>query len=635
MLERIREGSQGVIAKTILGLVILTFALAGVGSYLSSPTETMVAVVNGEDVTQTQFEQALERDRARMQQQFGEMYDTIAADPAYNSRFRAEVLERLIDETLQQQFVRKLGIRVGDDQVRDTIRGLTQFQVDGTFNNDRYIALLRQMGYQSADFLELMRQDMAASQFRAGVFASEFYLPSEIQQIRQLEQQSRDISYFVIKAEDFAEQVSISEQMIADYYQMQIQRFETEPKVAVEYVELSAAALAKNIEITDQQIQAYYDANQARYSSAEQRQVAHIMLEADGSDATVAAQAATLLSQLQQGADFAELAKTHSADTFSAENGGVLDSLEPGQMDPDFEKAAFALTEAGQLSDVVQSEYGYHIIKLVSLEPGQQQPLADVRGDIAERLQQEQATEQFYQLQTRMAEVAFEVPDNLEETATVLGERVHSTPMFAQTEAAEPLAHPAVINKLFEQNFINDGLNSEPIEIGNQHLLVVRVKEYQPARTLPLEEVQGEITAALKVEQQARLAQEQAVALLAAEQADIQSLAAQISANVQSAPATPRFGGSLDTQIRAKAFKLPRPAAGKSSIDSVTLANGDVALVAVSAVQDVDVTTIPAEEELDSMAQRQAEQSYLALVAALRANADISRNLRAATPDQN
>jgi peptidyl-prolyl cis-trans isomerase D len=635
MLERIREGSQGVVAKTILGLVILTFALAGVGSYLSSPTDVAVAVVNGEEINQTKFEQALQRDRARMQQQFGEMYETIAADPAYNSRFRAEVLERLIDDTLQQQFVSKLGIRVGDDQVRDTIRALGEFQVDGSFNNDRYIALLRQMGYQSADFQELVRQDMAASQFRAGVFTSEFSLPSEVQQIRQLEQQSRDISYFVVKAESFAAQVTISEQMIQDYYQMQIQRFETEPKVAADFVELSAANLATDIEVTEQQIQAYYDANQARYSTAEQRQVAHIMLEAESADAGVAAAAATLLNELQQGADFSELAKLRSADTFSAENGGVLDSLAPGQMDPDFETAAFALTTPGQLSDVVQSQYGYHIIKLITLEPGQQQPLAQVRDDIAERLQQEQATEQFYQLQIRMAEVAFEVPDNLDETAAVLGERVRSTPLFSQAEAAEPLSHPAVINKLFEQSFINDGLNSDPIEIGEQRLVVVRVKDYQPARTLPLAEVTEQITSALQIEQQVRLAQEQVVTLLAAEQQDIASLAAQIDAVLQSAPATPRFGGSVDTEVRAKAFKLARPVSGKPSIDSVTLANGDVAIVAVTAVQDSAITVIPSEQELDGMAQRQAEQNYLALVAALKANAKISRTLRSAELEQN
>ncbi|MDX1676609.1 SurA N-terminal domain-containing protein [Arsukibacterium sp.] len=634
MLERIREGSQGVIAKSILGLVILTFALAGVGSYLSSPTEVSVAVVNGEEISQTQFEQALQRDRARMQQQFGEMYDTIAADPAYNSRFRAEVLERLIEETLQQQFVRKLGIRVGDDQVRDTIRSLGEFQVDGTFNNDRYIALLRQMGYQSTDFRELVREDMAASQFRAGVFASEFYLPSEMQQIRQLEQQSRDISYVVVKAENFADQVTISEQMVEDYYQMQLQRFATEPKVAAEYVELSAAALAEDIEITEQQIEAYYAANQARFSTAEQRQVAHIMLESDGADETVAAEAAALLTQLQQGADFAELAKAHSDDTFSAESGGVLDNLEPGQMDPDFEQAAFALTEAGQLTGVVQSEYGYHIIKLVSLTPGQQQPLAEVRDTIIERLKQEQATEQFYQLQTRMAEVAFEVPDNLEETAAVLDQRVLATPLFTADQATAPLDHPAVVSKLFDQQFIEDGLNSDPIEIGNQHLVVVRVKEFQPARTLPLEEVRAEITDTLKVEQQARLAQEKVTALLQ-DQTDLVSLAEQVNSPVQTAPATPRFGGTLDPEIRAKAFKLPRPVAGTPSIDSVTLTSGDVAVVAVSAVQDVEVTTVPAEDELARMAQRQAEQSYLALVAALKANAEISRNLRAAEPEQN
>ena len=165
-------------------------------------------------------------------------------------------------------------------------------------------------------------------------------------------------------------------------------------------------------------------------------------------------------------------------------------------------------------------------------------------------------------------------------------------------------------------------------------MLVVRVKEFQPARTLPLAEVSDQITQALKVEQQARLAQEQVAALLA-EQADISSMAEQAGVTLRTAAATPRFGGSLDPQIRSQAFKMARPVAGKPSIDSVTLASGDVAIVAVSGVQDVEVTTVPSEEELESMAQRQAEQGYLALVAALKANAEISRNLRAATPEQN
>ena len=152
MLEKIREGSQGIIAKSILGLVILTFALAGVGSYLNTPADTHVAEVNGEKISREDFEQAFQNGRARMQQQFGEMYAALAADSNYMNNFRSEVLESLIDEALQKQLAASLGLRVSDEQIREAIRNMTEFQVDGQFNNDRYIALLRQAGYQPEQF---------------------------------------------------------------------------------------------------------------------------------------------------------------------------------------------------------------------------------------------------------------------------------------------------------------------------------------------------------------------------------------------------------------------------------------------------------------------------------------------------
>ena len=193
MLEKIREGSQGVIAKSILGLVILTFALAGVGSYLSTPAELNVAEVNGETISRADFDQAFQNERARLQQQFGEMYATLSADTAYMTNFRNEVLERLISEKLEQQLAKKLGLRVSDDQVRDAIRGMTEFQIDGSFNNDRYLALLRQAGFQPDQFRELIRTQMTRNQLLRGVVGSEFATAAEMQMLMKLQQQQRDM----------------------------------------------------------------------------------------------------------------------------------------------------------------------------------------------------------------------------------------------------------------------------------------------------------------------------------------------------------------------------------------------------------------------------------------------------------
>ncbi len=630
MLERIREGSQGIIAKSILGLVILTFALAGVGSYLSTPAEQNVAEVNGETISRADFDQAFQNERARMQQQFGDMYAALAADTAYMNNFRNDVLERLINERLEQQLAGKLGLRVSDDQVRDAIRAMTEFQIDGVFNNDRYLALLRQAGFQPDQFRELMRTQMTRNQLLLGMVGSEFATAAEMQLLMKLQQQQRDIAFLRFNAADFADQVELSEQLLQDYYITNLPQFETEQKVAVEYIEISSTLLASDVPVAIEEVEAYYQANQARYSREERRQVAHIMLESEQDNAEVAAQAEAILAELKAGADFAQLAQQQSADTFSAENGGVLDWLAAGDMDPDFELAAFALAEQGDLSRVVKSAYGYHIIKLVALEPAQVTPMADVAEDISQRIKQERASSAFYELQQRLAEVSFEVPDTLEEAAQVTGQKVISTPLFSRSEATAPLAAPAVLNKIFDTAFIADGLNSELIELDREHAIVVRVKEQLPARTQSLDEVKLQVEVAVKAEQSALLAKQQAEQVLAAAlQSGLAAQAEQLGSELQISAATPRFGGSLDGQIRAKAFAMARPQTEQAAIELVELANGDAALVTVTAVKDAEITAVADTAQLDNLAGQQAERVYRAMIAAIKAEADISRSLRA------
>ena len=632
MLEKIREGSQGIIAKSILGLVILTFALAGVGSYLNTPADTHVADVNGEKISREDFEQAFQNERARMQQQFGEMFATLAADTAYMSNFRSEVLEKLIDETLQKQLAVSLGLRVSDEQVRDAIRAMSEFQIDGQFNNDRYIALLRQAGYQTEQFRELIREQLSRNQLLLGLVGSEFATAKEMQLLMALQQQQRDINVVRFNAADYADKVSLTEQMLQDYYTMNLSQFETEEKVAVEYIEISAQMLSADQQVTAEEIKAYYDANQARYTREERRKVAHIMLESEDESDAVKAEVEALLTQVKTGADFAELAKTNSADTFSAENGGELDWLAAGDMDAEFEREAFALAKVGDVSPVVKSAYGYHIIKLIELEAAQVQSLEAVSADITTTLKQDRASAAFYDLQQRLAELAFEVPDTLEEAAEATGLKVMSTPLFSRTAATEPLSAPAVINKLFDASFIQEGLNSELLELGKEHAIVVRIKQHEAARTQTLDEVKAQVDAAVKAEQSSLLAKQQAETVLAElGDATLAQKAEQLALTLEQAQDTPRFGGTLDAEVRAKAFAMPRPQ-DKPAVELVSLANGDAALVSVTAVKDTEVSAAPDAAQLERLANQQAEQAYRAVIAALKAKAEISRNLRATQP---
>ncbi len=236
MLEKIRDGSQGMIAKVILGFVILTFALAGVGSYLGNTSEVPVATVNGDEITKVQFDTAYQNERARMQQQFGEMFGMLSADSNYMNNFRSSVLEKLIDEQLQRQLVTQLDLMVSDDVLRDTIRAMPEFQVDGVFNNDRYIALLRQNGYEPNQFRDYLRAQMSANQLVVGLAGSEFATVSEMQLLSKLQQQSRDIQYAVLKAADFASAVQMNDQLLQDYYQSNINQFVSPETVSADYV---------------------------------------------------------------------------------------------------------------------------------------------------------------------------------------------------------------------------------------------------------------------------------------------------------------------------------------------------------------------------------------------------------------
>ncbi len=387
MLEKIREGSQGLAAKIILGLVILSFALAGIGGYLGQTTEQSVAEVNGVKITQRDFARAFDNERARQEQQFGEYFAQLANDPSFMAQLRQSVIDRLIQQELQSQLAAEMGLRISDAEVRKAIIDMPAFQFGGKFSNDRYLQVMRQMGYQADDFREFLRKEMTRSQLVSALAGTDFTLSNELSQAVGLQQQERAIDYLVLDNAKYKETVSVSDEEIQNYYDLNQAQFLAPEQVKVAYVELNADNLELAAPISAEQIAEYYQQNIAMYSEPEKRRVAHILVENSEDDAAAEQKAEELLAQLQQGADFAELAETQSDDIVSAELGGDLDWIERDMLDPDFENAAFALTEVGQLSEVVQSEFGYHIIKLTDLQPGESKALADVEPEIRSELE--------------------------------------------------------------------------------------------------------------------------------------------------------------------------------------------------------------------------------------------------------
>ena len=481
MLERIREGSQGVTAKVILGLVILTFAFAGIGGYFGNSGAAPVAVVNGEEISRQAFEQKYQNNRARMEQQFGNMFATLAADENYMRNFREGVLDQLVSEQLQTQMADEIGLYTSDEKIIDTIRNMPEFQVDGQFDNDRYRMVLRQVGYQVPAFRDYLRVENTRRQISQALMSSDFFLDGEVNNQEKLNKQARDIEYVVFKHIDFKDQVEISDADKKAYYEANLDQYETQEKVSLQYVELNIEDIMKTIPVADDEVEKYYQDNIGLYrNNVPRRRASHILIEFGDDEDAAKAKAESLLAKVKGGEDFAEVAKTDSMDTFSAENGGDLDWFEQGVMDDAFDAAVFALANVNDVSEVVRTDSGFHIIKLTGDEPESFKPFEEVKTEVADAIKRNQAMDIFTEKQEDLTNLSFEVPETLEDAAEAIGANVQETALFARFAAPPVVNFPQVVAKVFESDFIEEKLNSEVFEVKTDHLMVVRVKQYEP-----------------------------------------------------------------------------------------------------------------------------------------------------------
>jgi len=501
MMDRLREGVNSIAVKIILGLIILSFVFAGVGSYITGGGNNAAAKVGNTEIGRGEFEQAYQNERNRMQSQLGDYFSQMLADPAYVESFRKSVLDRMINDVLLEQQAESLGLRISDSQIRTMILEMPQFQTAGQFDQEVYQAALRRAGFGPESFAEYMRRDLMRNQLVTALQGSEFVLQGEIDTQSKLIAQTRDIRTVTLSVAELAKSVELTEEEISEYYQQNPLAYTRPEQAKVSYIELSAEALKGQIQVSDEQAEQYYQEHLDKYSTEEQRKVSHILVQGDDE-----AKAQAILDELNAGADFAALAEEKSDDFGSADVGGDLGWIERDVMDPAFEDAAFALENVGDTTGLVKSEFGYHIIKLDELQASKAQPFSEVAAEIKQELLDQEAVDQFYELQTELEKVAFEYPDSLDDSAEAINAKIQTTDFVSQIDAPELLKTPAVMQAILSPEVKEDGLNSEVIEVAPEHVVVVRVEETRDETVLPLEEVQDQVVAALsavKAEQQA------------------------------------------------------------------------------------------------------------------------------------
>ena len=628
MLERIREGSQGPWAMAIIVLIVLSFVFAGVSSYVSSSGVTAAAEVNGEEISQQDVERAYQSQRARLEAQFGESIGALFSDENYLRDFRLNVLDRLIADTLVLQKAEELGLRVSDKQIREAIVQMPEFQTAGTFDNERYLMLLRQNGFQPASFSNYMRQQMTREQLARAVSASDFALPTEVTLANALQQQTRNAEYLIVDSAPFASEVELSDEEVNTFYEANLAQFDTQEKVNIAYVVLSVDDLKGDVTVSDEEVEQYYTENNLLYKTAEERRVSHIIIEFGDDEAAAKAKAEALVAELANGADFATLAQENSDDTFTAENGGDLDFITAGMMDEAFDDAAFSLAQVGDVSDVVETEFGYHIIKLTDIKPEEVTPLAEVSEEIRNQLATDKATDRFYSLQNDMANLAFEVPDTLEDVAGVANKPVKETGLVSAQLVPAPLNVPAVTSRVFDPAFIEEGLNSDLIELDDDTIAFVRIAEHEPQRTQSLDEVRTRILAQLRAEKAQQAAADWATNVVEQIKAgETPSLElGDVTLSWESKEALTRTSGELPRALVETLFTLGN--AAPDNIDIAELGSGDVGIVKVTGINQPEALS---EEDSAALAQQiataSAQTGYQAFIDSLRNAADVKINL--------
>lgn len=605
MLQQFREGIGRWVAGIILGLIAVAFIFWGVDFNLAGPT--FAAKVNGEDIALFEFERALQMQQA----QYADLYRMEFTEDLQRE-MRRTVLERLIRNEALLQRVEESGYGVSDERVTAWIRSRPEFQVDGRFSLDLYRARLLNEGIPPALFEEMQRDQLELIELQTGIANSAFYTPTEYRRYIELYRQRREVGYALFAADAFVDRVAVSEDAVREHYEANKSNYTTEESVDIEYVELAGSELAGAVEVTDEALRAYYEEERARFETEEQRHARHILLTGDGDDALAEQEANAVMERLAAGEDFEALARELSADGGTGQQGGDLGWVGRGLLAGPFEDALFAM-ELGAVEGPVQTNFGYHIIRLDEVRAGNVQPFEQVRDELAEEYQLRESEELFYSRATELADRAFDAYDELATVATQMGLPLKTFASLTRSGSASPFADSApVVLAAFTPEVLEQGQNSGPVELGDDHVLVLRVVAHHLPAEQPFDVIRDQVEQELIRTQAEQLAAEAAQAFVEGidPQADPATLAVSLGGQWHAPAWIERTDSSVPTQVVAAAFRLPKPGAGQAITEPVPLASGDFAVLRLSAVEPGDVDSV-LEEERQAAARQLTDQASM------------------------
>lgn len=630
MLLAIRERIMGVVGWLILGILFIAFAFFGLNSYLQTDAVSYAAVVNGEEIGLAQQQRAYEALRTRMEEQLGDSYDPALLDEKI---LKANSLQQLINQRLILQAADSHGFAASNEQVALRISAVDAFKENGVFSKDRYEQVLGYQGIRAAEFEQGLKQDIIISQFTGGISTSAAVPEQSLSQAFTLEGQQRRFRYLQLPLSMFSSRVTVSDEEAEKYYEAHGDAFMTPERVRAQYLELDVATLDPGVEVDEQAIQALYDEQASNYVTPEERHARHILVrllpDADEEATSTAHEKATsIVSRLNAGEDFAALATELSDDPGSAANGGDLGFFGRGLMTPEFEKAVFEL-EPGGLSKPVKSPFGFHVIELIEIRPEVATPLAEVRDELVRQLLSSERSDLFYEKSETLSNLAFEQPDTLQGAADELELEIRDTGWVNLNDGTGIAEHDNVREALFSEDVLDNGNNSAAIEIGDDHVVVLRVLERQAAARQPLDAVVEQIRQLITDEKSRVLAKEKGSELLAGLQngdATLDAVAEAESLEVQSTDLVSRNASEPAAAVVATAFAASEPETDQPVYHGRMSATGDYIIIALEEVKAGDFAGLPAmaQEQLrDNLNRVLGAAEMAAVLSILKAQASI------------
>ncbi len=586
MLQTIRDRAQGIFAWIILILIIIPFALWGIQNYFDTGREKPIAVVGDREFFESDLIRVYENQYAKM------------LDQGYSEEaLKKMALDRLIDEEILLQTAMDKNMAVSEPQVAQFIRTLPFFQTDGRFDEEKYKRLLAGQGLSSSQFVAQVQRSLLLEQLRRGITASAFASGQEAERYYQLLQQRRQIGYLILPLPQ--QDIEIGEEEIRAYYESHKTRFQTPEQVSVQYVLISLDQIAKGIHPTEEEIRQYYEEQQQAFITPEKRHIRHILVAVPATAKAEEKQKAlekaqNIRQRLLKGEDFSTLAKTLSDDPGSKNRGGDLGWVGKGVMEKNFEQVAFSLTK-GEISEPVETPFGYHIIQVTEIKPEKIKPLEEVKAQIADSLRRQEAENRLYELSEKLAQHAYENPQSLEPVAEALGLKIQQISLFTRDQGEGIAANPKLRETAFSEEVLA-GNNSDPIDLGDGSVVVIRVKEHLPAQVRPLDELKEAIIAILKQDKARQSLEAKAKTLLdKLEQGQsIEQLAKTLGLKRETAELSRTSREPRD--IAAAVFKAPKPTDGKPVNLAIPLPDGRQALIQVREVTEGDYATLEPEQ---------------------------------------